>query len=377
MRQLTFTRFIAAMSVVVYHWSLHTPALKAAIADYQVLLGPTMVSYFFVLSGFIMAAVYYRPGTVLDPWRYWTLRIARVYPVYLLGLMWMAALLHFGIGDTRHDWKALLLGALMLQAWSPVFALSVNAPGWSLSSEAFFYLVLPFVIAALARSGRAIAFVVAIAAFWLASQLVFHAALIKLYANTPVFSHATLFYNPALHLNSFLVGVGAGVLLRRFREPARTDANARSPFGTLTLIVLTVVAVISVARNLDSINAAIGVPFSPTNGLFAPLFALLLVALAIDHSVVSWLFALRPLVVLGEISYAIYILHTPVAWSVRTALGDDFALAHSLRLFVLYFAALIGVSYASYRWLETPIRQWVRRRLGSAQFDGIDAGARS
>ena len=32
MRQLTFTRFIAAMSVVVYHWSLHTPALKAAIA---------------------------------------------------------------------------------------------------------------------------------------------------------------------------------------------------------------------------------------------------------------------------------------------------------------------------------------------------------
>jgi peptidoglycan/LPS O-acetylase OafA/YrhL len=44
-----------------------------------------------------------------------------------------------------------ILAVMLLQAWVPAAALSVNLVGWSLSAEAFFYLLLPLVLPWLAR----------------------------------------------------------------------------------------------------------------------------------------------------------------------------------------------------------------------------------
>lgn len=366
MRQITFTRFVAAMTVVVFHWALHTPALKVAIFDYRLLLGPTMVSYFFVLSGVIMAAVYYRPGVAFDPWTYWGKRVARIYPVYLVGVAWMAVLLHAGIGDTRHDWKALLLSALMLQAWIPAFALSVNAPGWSLSVEAFFYLLFPFALAAVSRMRRGLAIAASIAIFWLASQVIYHWALMRLFANAPVVGHEFLHYNPLMHLSSFLVGLGAGVWVSRHAARVAIARSARPSIVPLGIIALAVALIIAIALNFDRINTRLGIPLSPTNGLLAPLFALFIAALAVDGSWLSRLLGQGMFVLLGEISYAVYILHIPVAWSVRSVWNEQFAVAHPVAAFSLYLGVLLVVAYASFRWMETPLREWLRKRLTPA-----------
>ena len=363
MQQLTFTRFVAAMSVVVFHWSLHTPGLLEATRDFRVLLGQTMVSYFFVLSGFIMASVYDRPGTKVDAWRYWGMRVARIYPVYLLGLIWMAALLHAGIGDTRHDAPALLLGALMLQAWSPAFALSVNAPAWSLSAEAFFYLLFPWALLAMDRMrGSAMVFV-ATAIVWLLSLAAHLWALSRLFGNDPVVGHEFLYYNPLMHFNSFLVGMCAGMLVKRHLGVLRTGPGASFPLATIVVLVLSPVLAAAIALNLDAINAWTRLPFTPTNGLLAPLFALFIAALSIDGSALSTFLRQAPLVLLGHISYAIYILHIPVSWSLRSALPDMFPVSHPVATFAIYVVALLAVSYASFRWMETPLRSAARRHL--------------
>ncbi len=47
--------------------------------------GPTAVGYFFLLSGFVMALAYYRPGADFNFQNYWLSRFSRIQPVYILG----------------------------------------------------------------------------------------------------------------------------------------------------------------------------------------------------------------------------------------------------------------------------------------------------
>ena len=57
--QLTITRFIAALSVVFFHGGQQLDIVR----QFPMLTaGPTAVGYFFVLSGFVMALAYHRPG---------------------------------------------------------------------------------------------------------------------------------------------------------------------------------------------------------------------------------------------------------------------------------------------------------------------------
>lgn len=361
--QLTFTRFIAATTVVVFHWSLHTDGLAVAIRPWGATLASTMVSYFFVLSGFIMAWVYVRTEQGLRPLAYWGRRVARIYPVYLLGVVWMAALLSAGIGDTRHDAKALLLNVLMLQSWLPAFALSVNAPGWSLSAEASFYAIFPALAVVLVGLRRPSAVLAATAGVWLISQVVFHALLMQINVNHPVVSHEFLYYNPLMHVSSFVVGAGAATALIRWRErvPAPTEPL---PTGWPPVVYLVAISLmIAGTWNLGRINSFFEIPFSPTNGLLAPAFAVFISALALDRTRVSEVLGGRALVILGEMSYGIYILHLPLSWSLRAIVPASFEVDHPIALFCIYAILLVLVAYSSLRWFETPLRLALRSAL--------------
>ena len=85
--QLTFTRFIAVIAVVFFHFGrtvfpFNIPALSFICSSAFV-----GVSYLYILSGFVMVIAYQQKSAdkiVLKP--FFISRFARVYPVYLLGL---------------------------------------------------------------------------------------------------------------------------------------------------------------------------------------------------------------------------------------------------------------------------------------------------
>jgi len=58
--QITFTRFIAALSVVFFHYGSHTLPSSLPWLKESITAGPIAVNYFYVLSGFIMAIAYYQ-----------------------------------------------------------------------------------------------------------------------------------------------------------------------------------------------------------------------------------------------------------------------------------------------------------------------------
>ena len=350
--QITFTRFIAALTVVFFHYGSHTlpdslPWLKESLTA-----GPIAVNYFYVLSGFIMAIAYYKinPEKPLNKKRYWIARFARIYPVYLVALLLMAVASFSDLGQKP---LALPLHITMLQAWFTGYPMTLNNPGWSLSVEAFFYLCFPFLLAMIYRYGLKQLTVITLI-FWLVTQYVLLSGI-----NSPDYTvngalHDFVYYNPLMHINAFLAGLVCGVLFKK-------NAETRLPSSTLWLLgSIALIVILLEARPM--IESLIGLNIAYTNGLIAPAFLVFIWLLASNKGRISKWLSHPILVLLGEASFSLYILQKPVfgiynkVLEKRLNLGDvaDFYVALTL---------LIIVSIASYKLFETPARTLINRKL--------------
>jgi peptidoglycan/LPS O-acetylase OafA/YrhL len=109
--------------------------------------GHLAVDFFFLLSGFILAYTYVTAEGRLRGTRreFWVARIARIYPVYLLGLLLG---LYPNLASGVHL-RGLVFSAgahiFLIHAWLPS-TLAWNRPSWSLSVGALFYAVLPLIL---------------------------------------------------------------------------------------------------------------------------------------------------------------------------------------------------------------------------------------
>jgi peptidoglycan/LPS O-acetylase OafA/YrhL len=157
---LTGLRFLASSSVFLFHSSLAnspippngpvTPfADQRFAADYAFVLGyagPLGVSFFFVLSGFVLTWSS-RPG---EPARaFLRRRVVKIFPNHVV--TWAVALVLFAwaTGGPVAWFSNLLLIHDYFPA--PVINLSVNPPSWSLCAEMLFYASFPFLIGPLRR----------------------------------------------------------------------------------------------------------------------------------------------------------------------------------------------------------------------------------
>jgi peptidoglycan/LPS O-acetylase OafA/YrhL len=137
--QLTFTRFIAALLIVIFHYGLDILPFNL---NRQMFSGANVgVSYFFVLSGFVMIIAYHKKQRI-SAFEYLRNRFARIYPLYMLALLLFLAYRMVGTNvPIRID--EVVLSSFMIQSWIPGKALLLNFPGWTLSVELFFYVSVP------------------------------------------------------------------------------------------------------------------------------------------------------------------------------------------------------------------------------------------
>ncbi len=124
---LNFFRFIAAILVVIYHMAPSSWHQKYWITN----LGSEMVTFFFVLSGFVMVISHYHKHheSIMSFYR---LRLARIYPIYLFVLLLLI--------NHNTQFFDIFLNVFLLQAFVPGHSIAINVPGWSLSAECFFYI---------------------------------------------------------------------------------------------------------------------------------------------------------------------------------------------------------------------------------------------
>lgn len=364
---LTSLRFFAALHVVIFHEAqlllADGPARRFAANGY---LG---VSFFYVLSGFILAYTYLEPVDVgpIDRAKFWRARFARVYPVYLLALVvslpvfvpW--AIGKFTAPGVTEPAKALVTGVAnvaLLQAWLPQTVAPWNSPGWSLSVEAFFYLLFPVVAVAMSRrSNRTLGMLVG--GVWLVSMVV-PLAFLALHPATwngdqpGTTSTGLMFlkFFPVQHLAEFLIGTGCGIFFLRRRAGGRAPLRAPATISIVASCAL-----------LAILAAPWQLPYPLLHsGALAPLFALLILALASDRGPLVGALRSPTLELLGKASYAVYLLHEPIAAILYKSPWSPFRVADPRPRFLLYLLVVIGVSVVVLQWYEEPARQWLRAR---------------
>jgi len=355
---LTSLRFFAAMHVVIFHLreSVRGPQWYQKLAS----VGHLGVSFFFVLSGFIL--VYTYADSQVSRYEFWQARFARIYPAYAVALV--ACFPHFWA--TEHfslSWNLAFTCALtvaLLQAWSPQTALTWNPVAWSLSAEAFFYFVFPALLAWLKKGQWRVLAV--ISGSWLFSL----ATAVSCFSIRPagmngamgadagVLGLAAIRYNPLVRLPEFVIGMGVGLLyLRGAKSPRLGKAFALGGIAAFALVVAT----------CDQFPP----PLLQT-GVLAPIFAAVIfgVATQAGQSKVAepaWIRCLnwRGLVLLGNASYSLYLLHDLIIWSALAEFG--ITLFHNLAGIILLLAACIGASIACTKLVEEPLRERLRPKL--------------
>jgi peptidoglycan/LPS O-acetylase OafA/YrhL len=354
---LTSARFFVALYVMLYH---SVPIIPSQHGRHGALtriigLGYIGVPFFFLLSGFILAIVYLKNSTTINKRKFYLARFARIYPLYLMAtLLDLPHFLYTQKYVTHRSWEYSLgmvvaTGGL-IQAWFPSLQ-GLNPPGWSLSAEAFFYLLFPFIGAALWRMRGKFMGIFAILMYVAGTVLV-------RFISVADGTMPRQTFNPLGHLYAFVLGI---CLARLFvwigADSTRSQTLRRwAPW----LLVGSVAAFLAI----PILNLPIP-ELLMQHGVLIPLFALALLALASGNALIFRFFSINWLVVLGEASFALYLIHSPLDSIMRRPIQQ-----YDIPAYLIYIALTIGLSVASLYGLETPAKRWIldkeRARLETA-----------
>jgi peptidoglycan/LPS O-acetylase OafA/YrhL len=368
MPALTGIRFVLVGLVVLYHVGVKqvdgAPRWIAAIVSH----GYLAVNAFFILSGFVLAHNYLDTGKRLRGGRtkFWIARFARIYPIYALTIILsFSNRFQFGMNQPAGWEDALASFAVfaLLQAWIPAYALLIDPAAWSLSAEAFFYFTFP-VVSKWAPANTRSGIVRAMGVCWilcLTPPVIF--LLTARYAGANLVGFlardwvsAFLQYNPLFHLPAFVMGIAAQRLF--LLESSGSLMGSRRPLAICAISICAICLILSAGWPIPRILV--------NNGLLGPAFAFLIVGLATGRGLIAGILGHPVLVLLGEASYSLYLLHLPL-WGITLGLNERmFRFPDSSWLFLSVDVAIaIGVSILALKYVETPYRISIRAALNS------------
>ena len=374
-RALTGLRIVAAVWVVLFHFR---PLLAGAAPSVSTALAPVLnagaqgVDLFFILSGFVLTWNYLeRMG---ESWstratlRFLWLRLARVWPVYLVTMHLAAAWIIFTlyVGHTpspavdQLNATSWLRQILLVQLWfQPYFdGSSWDGPAWSISAEWLAYLLfgaLVLVVFRIASATRARGLI------WLAILASLPPVLLLLASG--------VFYTPWSWLPRILMQFIAGALACAAVRKLQLSDRTRQTAGVASVLLGG-----TIIGGLYLLDAHPPGSIYDAGGIVDVLFVPLVLTLAIGAGALPALLSTGVLVYLGHISFSLYMVHELVHTSWNWAVMQfDITLtpSWSAKFVVLGLIAVAGVGAALlYHLVEEPARRWMRRMVQ-------DTGARA
>jgi peptidoglycan/LPS O-acetylase OafA/YrhL len=392
---LTGLRYVAALTVLLAHMG-HNMPLNEKDKLFVVVLSAIGMPLFFVLSGFLMAYNYStgfrdRFGRTLRS--YYVARFARIYPVYAVSLLLYLSVTGCFFNDLKDHpddtRKSLRYVSTLTQSWAhaPVFQGTHNprpvsqaymGVAWSVSTEAFFYLVFPLVVLPLARfvtgRGRMLAGAAAVyLAYLVAGYLIFNAIPPEV-REGPDWGNSRgwwmIYLCPYMRFGEFLIGAFVGqYFLRTADRPAPTGRRWWAGAGLLAAAVVLFVGGnyrLLLPHEFGAGPTPRWVIMAAMNVLYAPLAAVVILQLAAFPSLAQRAMGCRLMVLLGEMSYCMYLLH-PLAQTFYhgRAVGEGplktwyVVLYNNLALVAVLHLMCLGM----YRYIELPARTAIRNLL--------------
>lgn len=339
-KSLTSFRFIAAFIVFLLHCKIHLGfSVENLYIDQFIANGAVFMTAFFVLSGYVLSFAYrecdFTKKNSLK--HYYLRRFSRIYPVYFFASVFYFIFFHNTLGYDIGDWVRIIINDLFLfQAFfSNMFRLGLNSGTWSLSIEAFFYLLFPLFLLVF-RNKPYILFVVAFV----------YTAIINvnvILENYSVFENIKTHYsNPIMRLNEFMIGI-AFYFLKESRLDAWFPRILKSPIFISFLIVLASVCPLS----------SLEFSFMGFHFCLVPLFGLFIYNLHVNGLIII---ENRIMVYLGKISYSFYIWQF-FALEVGKYCLNDIGLSMNYTV-LLVLSVNILLSSLSYHIIEVNFRKY-------------------
>jgi len=367
-------RGLAAILVVLFHAQVASHVYDAGL----VRAGEMFVDFFFVLSGFVIAYAYAgRISSGADMGRFMMLRFGRVMPLHLVVLalfivMESTKVLVPGLGAPgdgaftgTNGFGAIFTNIFLVQVGTHD-QLTWNTPAWSIAAEVAAYAA--FGVAAL-LFGRSLGLAA------LAGAIVSVAVLWTL---APHGMESTYDFGDF----RALYGLSVGVLIHRFAMDGimrSRMATAQGGGGAVRINwIWTAVEIATVAVALAFVVYGYG-----TSAAFAsPLvFGVVVMVFAIEGGKVSAVLRTKPLVLIGTLSFSIYMVHmfiimrmvnlarladklTGTATVVPMGHGEGVNFGSLLGGDIAVLAIIgvtIAVSLVTYRFVEQPGRAWFRQ----------------
>lgn len=403
---LTGLRFFAAISVAMAHGSIILLIFENGfqISHWLPSAAGIGMPLFFVLSGFVIHYNYSNLITgkkTTNKLRFIWARFSRLYPLFILILLldiltnskFISAL-----SDTAESAiqsiRAFPYYIILMQSWlfkvidqnNLIYQLGQNSPlTWSISTEWFFYMAFLFLATPISylcrrQNQSRILFILIswVTIYWIVSYTISTQLTAIDQLSTNIFGQIAsikngfqdsfyrwfVYFSPYARLGEFITGCLVSALFIASTQNPISVKEAR--WGHL----LTWLSLIAVAGSfyLAYANPPIAPMFLKVrnNIAMAPALAALIFCLARYDSPIARFLSWRPLVVLGEASYSIYMVHMLVFVSIRQLSSyvllpaTSTGIAIGTTRYVYALAIIVIISLGSYSFIELPAKNWLR-----------------
>ena len=369
---LDLFRLFAALLVVLVHYEI----IFGQFVVYGS-LGTTALSWFFILSGFIITYSYPDFDSFSDLKRFYVHRFIRIYPVYFLAVLVSAIFVSGGVtalGDQFFEqvrrpfeisydlpqvkdsefWAISALRHLTFtQSLSSVETLKLvfNGPLWSLVLEVYFYLAFPLLLILLKPMKSLSRIAIALIFGYVLQFLLIQYFLPDVESFNVMNLNVPIYTNPAIRGLEFVFGMLLYKAFALLPSITREEKHTSTP---LFMAIFGYLVINAVGENF--------IPYQYSMFFSAvPVVALLVFILARTHwypvgmgnKLCLWA---------GGISYVLYCFHWPLMEMIRfwNLVPQSIAFPYHLIILILF---LFLVSHLIYRWIETPIRRFLYRKF--------------
>ncbi len=318
--------------------------------------GECGVSFFFMLSGFILSYAY---GQRVAEGTFRTLsfikkQLTRFYPLHLLTFLVMVVLdARIGV---HFEWYRLLPNVLLLQSWIPddSFFFVANGLSWFLCDLLFFYAVFAVAFRLLTRLSLHRLAVLTMAVLAVYMMLAFTIPLSKV--------NAVLYASPATRLIDFCIGI---LCFRLYASQwgQRFSLRLQSLSPSVMTLVETVLIAVVVLSFFVYENMTLRLRCAALFWLYLPMFLFVYVkadklkgavTAVLHHPLMQWL---------GGISFELYLTHWIVLrlfWSVLLAKGYGEETRTTLPIVIATLFITVAVAWLTKRLFVEPIGQRLR-----------------
>jgi exopolysaccharide production protein ExoZ len=328
---LDYLRGLCAFSIMIYHY-LGFLGYRFE-TDFMGRVGIYGVSIFYILSGLTLYLVYKDRFNVAD---FYIKRFFRIFP-----LMWVVMALSIIIWRLAYSYESLLInfsGLFGLLSWWNAFGMGV----WSIGNELVFYLLFPVLLIASRRDGIGLVYL----SFLILSIYTWF-AFVELTPSNSLVDQWKVYTNPLNQAGLFAIGV----LIGRFTYRIEVNNVVASGF------ILTAIALF-LFFPLDGPRIEI------VTGFNRLIFTLASTLLCFGFYKLNLSTINRPLSMLGESSYSLYLLH-PIIWAVYHRMFPISPVS-----FVICLILSLSISYGVYLTFEMFFIK-IGKRVHKSVFSGI------